>query len=296
VTAGDRRWRGCGSKCAVDHLEGRTAVVTGAASGIGRAMAERFAAAGMRVVLGDVEAGPLEEVATALRDGGADVEPVVVDVSDGAAVDALAAAAGTTHLLCNNAGVGGGGPVAELAAADWEWVLGVNLWGVIHGLRAFLPGMLAHGEPAHVVNTASMAGLVAGPMMGPYNATKFAVVAISETLHHEMSMTGSNVGVSVLCPGWVNTRIHQSGRNRPAAAGPAREVRPERAAMMAAVLASGLDPAEVAVQVERAVLDGRFWILTHPEMKEGIERRMRSILDEENPTLRLGSLLGGDPD
>ena len=271
-------------------------MVTGAASGIGRAMAERFAAAGMRLVLGDVEVGPLEEVATALRDGGAEVLAVPVDVSDGDAVDALAAAAGPTHVLCNNAGVGGGGPIAEISTADWEWVLGVNLWGVIHGLRAFLPGMLAHGEPAHVVNTASMAGLVAGPMMGPYNATKFAVVAISETLHHEMAMTGADVGVSVLCPGWVNTRIHESGRNRPAAAGPGREIDPDRAALMASVLASGLDPADVAAQVEQAILDRRFWILTHPEMKEGIERRMRSILDEANPTLHLGSLLGRPQD
>ena len=261
----------------MDHLGGRTAVVTGAASGIGRAMAERFAAAGMRVVLADVEPGPLEQVATQLRDEGGDVLAVPTDVSDGAAVDALAAAAGDrVHVLCNNAGVGGGGPLQEITAAEWEWVLGVNLWGVIHGIRAFLPGMYAHGEPAHVVNTASMAGLVSGPMMGPYNASKYAVVAISETLRREAE--GTNVGVSVLCPGWVNTRIHESGRNRPESAGPGREIDPVRRAEMAKVLAAGLDPSAVAERVERAILHDEFWILTHPEMVPFVRGRAEEIL------------------
>src|SRR4051794_29088134 len=177
----------------------------------------------MRVVLADVEAGALAAAEKELRDSGAEVLAVRTDVSNGDEVDALAQAAvdafGAVHVVCNNAGVGGGGLMQTLTTADWEWVLGVNLWGVIHGIRAFLP-ILLEQEEAHVVNTASMAGLVSGPFMGPYNASKFAVVAISETLFKEMSMQGLKVGVSVLCPGWVNTNIGDSERNRPASLRP----------------------------------------------------------------------------
>src|SRR4051794_5426699 len=190
----------------METFEGRTAVVTGAASGMGRAFAERFGALGMHVVLADVEEPRLVEVAASMRESGIEVLPVVTDVADGSSVDALAAKAfdtyGAVHVLCNNAGVGGGGPLAQLTTQHWEWVLGVNVWGVIHGLRAFLPTMIESGEEGHIVNTASMAGMIAGPMMGPYNATKFAVVAISETLHAEMTMNSTNIGVSVLCPGF----------------------------------------------------------------------------------------------
>ncbi|HVN50139.1 MAG TPA: SDR family NAD(P)-dependent oxidoreductase, partial [Acidimicrobiales bacterium] len=165
----------------MDELHGKVAVVTGAASGIGRGLAQRFAAEGMRLALADIEAQPLEAVGRELRAGGTDVLTVVTDVSDGAQVDALGEAVvdrfGGVDLVCNNAGVGGGGMMRDLTTADWQWVLGVNLWGVIHGMRVFLPKLVAQGS-GHIVNTASLAGLVAAPFMGPYNASKFAVVAI----------------------------------------------------------------------------------------------------------------------
>lgn len=278
----------------MQDLTGKNAVVTGAASGIGRALAGRFAAEGMRVVLADVEAAPLEAAAKELRADGAEVAQVVTDVSDGDQVDALAAAAteafGPVHVLCNNAGVGAGGLLSELTTADWQWVLGVNLWGVIHGIRAFLPGMVAHGEPAHIVNTASLAGHVAAPFMGPYSASKFAVVAISETLHHELSMTGANVRASVLCPGWVNTNIAASERNRPAALGGGSRGEDPRAQMLNQVLESGMAPAEVAELVLSAIRDDRFWVFTHPEMQAGVEARWDSIRSGTNPVLNMAAI------
>jgi len=277
----------------MDQLTGRTAVITGAASGIGAALARRFASEGMKLVLADIEAGPLDVVAGELSGRGVEVATVVCDVSKGADVDHLAEVAverfERVHLLCNNAGVGAGGMVAQMTEDDWAWVLGVNLCGVIHGLRAFLPGMLAHGEPAHVVNTASVAGLVATPFMGAYNASKFAVVAISETLYHEMGLSGGTVGVSVLCPGWVNTRIHEASRNRPGVAPGATD----GASMLAGVLASGMAPERVAEEVHDAVVTNRFYVLTHPEMTPGIERRMKAIVEGANPEVSLGELLGG---
>ncbi|QYG94418.1 SDR family NAD(P)-dependent oxidoreductase [Iamia sp. SCSIO 61187] len=275
-------------------VAGCTAVVTGAASGIGFALAERFAGDGARVVMADVEAPALEQAADRLRERGAQVHPVITDVSDGEAVDALAAEAvdvfGPVHLLCNNAGVGAGGLTWELTTKDWEWVLGVNLWGVIHGLRAFLPGMLAHGEPAHVVNTASLAGHVSAPFMAPYGASKFAVVAISEALFHELAMTGSCVGVSVLCPGWVNTNIHSSERNRPGggqADAPSGESAGMAVDMLRRVLSSGMDPAEVAALVVDAVREGAFYVFTHPDMMPAVETRAGAILQGHDPQLSM---------
>ena len=279
----------------MDQLVGKVAVVTGAASGIGRAMAERFAAEQMKVVLADVEVDALRHAEKELQDTGAEVLAVPTDVSDGDAVDALARATvdafGAAHIVCNNAGVGGGGPMQHLSTADWQWVLGVNLWGVIHGIRAFLPILLEQDE-AHVVNTASMAGMTAGPFMGPYNASKFAVVAISETLFKEMAAQGGKVGVSVLCPGWVNTNIGDSERNRPADLrttetwnATAESAAPGMRDMLRQMLATGMPPAEVADRVFDAVRRRRFYILTHPEMKPAIESRMQAILDEGDPTM-----------
>jgi len=267
-------------------LEGKVAVVTGGASGIGRAMAARFKDAGMRVVIADVEVGALETTAAELG-----VEGVLTDVSDADSVQALAdsvqAEHGTAHVVCNNAGVGGGGFIADQTLADWQWVLGVNLWGVIHGIRSFLPMLLANSDGGHIVNTASVAGLVAGAGIGPYNASKFAVVAISETLHKELTMSGANVGVSVLCPGYVRTNIFQSQRNRPEslrnperAAGGARARNRE----LEEISRTAMDPADVAARVHAAIIEDRFWITPSPEFLEAVVARAQDIAAGRNPT------------
>jgi len=271
-------------------LSGKVAVVTGAASGIGNAMATRFAAEGMKVVLADIEEGPLADAEKKLTDTGATVLAVPTDVTKGDQMDALAQktyeAFDTVHVICNNAGVAAGGPMWTLTEADWQWVLGVNLWGVIHGVRVFVPRMVEQGE-GHVVNTASMAGLTSVPMMGPYNVSKHGVVTLSETLSVELGLHGSPVKVSVLCPGWVNTRIHEADRNRPAELQRAPDEDPNMAEMgkqmIGALITSGLDPAEVARQVLEAVREERFYILTHPDMKPSIQRRMEDILEGRTP-------------
>ena len=261
---------------------GTTAVVTGAASGIGLALAQRAAADGMNVVLADVDEAGLDEAARSL-DGAPDdgVLTVRCDVSDPDAVEDLAARAyerfGSVELLCNNAGVGGGGNVAELSRKDWEWVLGVNLWGVIHGVTSFLPRMLDSGGPAHVVNTASMAGFFATAGMAPYAVSKFGVVALSESMRAELA--GTPVGISVLCPGWVSTRIHESERNRPAELTVERPSRPEELRdMIRQVIESGLPPSAVADGVFAAVQADRFWIFTHPEMVRATTARQEEVL------------------
>jgi NAD(P)-dependent dehydrogenase (short-subunit alcohol dehydrogenase family) len=278
----------------VTEVSGKVAVVTGAASGIGRGMAERFAAEGMKVVLADVEERSLAAAGAALAARGATVRTVPTDVSRAESVEALAAATltafGAVHVLCNNAGVAIAGPVWEMTVADWEWVLGVNLWGVIHGVRVFVPIMLRQDTDCHVVNTASMAGLVSGPMMSVYNVTKHGVVTLSETLQHDLAMRGARVRVSVLCPGWVNTRIHESDRNRPATLGgaDARPQTPEAAAMQQTIgqlLATGLSPEHVAGLVFDAIRDQRFYVLPHPQWKGFIRTRMEDILEERTPTL-----------
>ena len=269
----------------MDRLGGKVAVVTGAASGIGLALATALADEGMKLVLADVEEPALEAARAGLAEGGAEVLAVPTDVSDATQVEALAQATferfGTAHVVCNNAGVGGGGQLWELTLADWQWVLGVNLWGVIHGIRSFVPRLVEQGE-GHVVNTASMAGLVSAPMMGPYNVSKHGVVSISETLSSELELAGSEVGVSVLCPGWVNTRIAESDRNRPdALRSPGEDtVSDEGRQMMAAFLASGMDPTDVAGLVVDAIEEGRLYVLTHDMWSDLAKARFERILGQ----------------
>ena len=278
----------------MDSFEGKVAVVTGAASGIGRAMATRFGEAGMCVVLADIEKGALDDAVSELTASGVEAAGVPTDVSDVAAVEALRDAAldrfGAVHVACNNAGVATGGKLWEQTVEDWRWILGVNLWGVINGVRSFVPVMLRQGE-GHVVNTASMAGLTSPPFMGIYNVTKHAVVTLSETLHAELSLEAADVGVSVLCPGWVKTRIGEAARNRPG------QTTLDEAAdegdqavfleVLSNFLASGLDPGAVADQVFDAVRDDRFYVLTHPEWKPMISNRVDNIVNERDPVLAM---------
>lgn len=264
----------------------KVAVITGAANGIGRGLAERFAAEGMDIVLADIEAAPLAALESDLKTKGANVLAVETDVSDAESVEHLAIRTvetfGGVHILCNNAGVVCSRPVWEHTLADWEWVLGVNLWGVIHGIRSFVPRMLDQGTPCHIVNTASILGLVGGSGEGIYKVSKHGVVVLSETLDAELSEAGSDIQVHVLCPGWVRTGILESDRNRPATlrnpqtGAPARRGSTNRTR---AEMEAGLSPAEVAACVWNAIQDGTFYIHTHPEHKAWIQDRMERILE-----------------
>ena len=254
----------------MEGLDGKVAVVTGAASGIGLGLATRFGREGMKVVLADVEREPLDRAAAALSEElGADrVLAVPTDVRYEEAVDALAAATfdrfGTAHVVCNNAGVGVGGLAWTVPADRWRWIVDVNLLSVAHGIRAFVPRMIEQDE-GHVVNTASAAGILTGPGMSPYYATKHAVVAMSESLYFDLGLVEAPVGVSVLCPEWVRTNIGDPDRNRPpevAEIEPSPEA-PELRPIIEALVAGGLDPAEVAGRVVDAIRDGTFWIFTH---------------------------------
>ena len=279
----------------MEQLEGKVAVVTGAASGIGRALIDRFAAAGMKVVLADVEAEALAKAEAEVRSTGAETLAVVTDVSDRASVDALAEAVserfGGTHVLCNNAGVSGGmGALWETTDRDWAWVMGVNLMGVVHGIQAFVPGMVARGEPGHVVNTSSVLGLATGGG-SIYGVTKHAVTRLTEGLWYDLKAAGAPIGVSVLCPGMIATNIIGSGRNRPADlqndGGPdvADPTVQQRMEFVKELFANeGMPPAEVAEIVHEAILADRFYVLTHPEAeKETVRARLEAILGEESP-------------
>jgi len=259
----------------MDSFRDRVAVVTGGGSGIGRALAEAFAREGARVVVADVEDSAATAVADGIRGRGGEALAARVDVTDLGQVQALADRAfadfGAVHVLCNNAGVALHGALQDATHRDWEWVLGVNLWGVIHGLEAFLPRMIARGQPGHVVNTASMAGLIASQGLGVYNASKYAVVGISETLVKDLRPHG--IGVSVLCPLGVATRILQSARNRPA------QLRNEREGTDSAVELIGkyLDPDTVASMVLAAVRANRLYVITHDESLEPLRRRFQRL-------------------
>jgi NAD(P)-dependent dehydrogenase (short-subunit alcohol dehydrogenase family) len=277
----------------VDVLPGQVAVITGGASGIGLAMAHRFAAEGMRIVLADIERPVLERAGEELTAAGADVLTVPTDVSLAEEVDALAATTidhfGDVHLVCNNAGVGSRGlTVADLPLDDFAWVIGVNLFGVVHGINAFLPRLRANGV-GHIVNTASISGFYHLPRMAPYNASKAAVIALSETLRFELDAEGSGVGVSVLCPSWVRTNISTSDRNRPerfsytiesAQMEEAAQYKARRRTQLATV---AVDPPAIADQVCDAVKNDRFYVLTHPESIPALEERFGRIVAGENP-------------
>lgn len=285
----------------MEQLEGRVAVVTGGGSGIGRAVATQLAGAGMSVVVADIQQDALDATVAGLARAGHRVLGVRTDVSDGDSVTALADAAvtefGAVHLVHNNAGVGVGGPIWAHTERDWQWVLGVNLWGVIHGIRVFVPLMLEQGGPAHVVNTASMAGLISVPSLGAYNVSKHGVVTLSETLYRDLRLAGADIGVSVLCPGLVMTNIFESQRNRPepladddggsGGLSALMEGVGEPGATEAAADAFGqiLSPDEVGAAVVDAVRGNRFYILTHPERTEALVRtRCDDIVDARHPS------------
>jgi NAD(P)-dependent dehydrogenase (short-subunit alcohol dehydrogenase family) len=276
----------------IRDLAGKIAVVTGGASGIGLELARRAAAARMKVVLADIEDGPLAAAADALARSGTEVLAVRTDVRSAESVDALAMRVkerfGTVHLVFNNAGVGGVRCNAwEASVKDWEWVLGVNVWGVIHGLRAFTPMMLAHGEEAHIVNTASAAGFVAMAHTAPYAVSKHSVVVLSEVLRHDLQAQKANVGVSVLCPAFVPTNIWNADRNRPADLIERSESEADRADKEAikAILDKGkVTAAQVAALAFDAVRDDRFYVFPHPRILDTVRTRMDDILGQRNPT------------
>jgi len=276
----------------MQEFEGRTAVVTGAASGIGAALARHCASEGMAVVLADVDESGLEALRKELEEGGTRCLVQKTDVSRSEAVEALADRAftefGGVHLLFNNAGVVVSGLSWERSEEDYRWVLGVNLWGVIHGIRAFVPRLLEQDEPAHIVNTASIAGLSAGPMLGPYTVSKHGVVGLTETLHHELALVGSEIRVSCLCPGGVATGIMQAERNRPdelGLAAPRNALETVMEEALSAGIPEGMPPAALAEKVFDAIRADRFWILTHPEFKPVFENRFHTMMDGKNPNM-----------
>jgi NAD(P)-dependent dehydrogenase (short-subunit alcohol dehydrogenase family) len=275
------------------ELGGRVAVVTGGASGIGRGMAEAFADEGMKLVLADVEDAALDQAVAEFEARGAKVIGVRCDVADPESVEALAQKTletyGAVHVLCNNAGVAGSSGAHaswEAPLADWEWGVGVNMWGVVYGHRSFIPKMIESGDEGHIVNTASMAGLMSGA--GIYGLTKHAVVAISESIYGEFQNRGlTQLSASVLCPGWVNTRIMESERNRKEAPRDAPgELAPQFEIMRKMVeqwIKDGLDPKEVGKLVVDSIRNKRFYILTHPTWATMIEHRMQNILEGREP-------------
>ena len=267
------------------ELAGRTAFVTGGASGIGFALGAAFAQAGMKVMLADIETDALAEAVKSLHDFGPNVRGVACDVADPVSVDRAAKASyqafGNVHVVCNNAGVAAAGGIDNISLDNWRWVLDVNLMGVLHGIRTLLPHIRAHGEGGHIVNTASMAGMNSGLGFSPYVASKFAVVGMSEGLATQLKPFG--IGVTVLCPGFVRTRIGESGRNRPERYGATQTPDPASPAglllaQIAERLQAGLDPSDVAARVLAAIREDELYVFTHPEMRAELEDRFAAIM------------------
>jgi NAD(P)-dependent dehydrogenase (short-subunit alcohol dehydrogenase family) len=267
------------------ELAGKTAFVTGGASGIGFALGAAFAQAGMKVMLADIETEALAAAVKSLHDFGPNIRGVTCDVADPFSVERAAKASyeafGNVHVVCNNAGVAAAGGIDNISLDNWRWVLDVNLMGVLHGIRTFLPHIRAHGEGGHFVNTASMAGMNSGLGFSPYVASKFAVVGMSEGLATRINPFG--IGVTVLCPGYVRTRIGESGRNRPERYGPAQPPDPASpagllVAQLAERLQAGLDPSDVAARVLAAIREEELYVFTHPEMRGEVEDRFAAIM------------------
>lgn len=278
----------------MNHFENKVAVITGAASGIGRALATRCAEEQMKVVLADVEVDALHKTEQELKAAGATVLSVVTDVSKESDLQKLAQATmntfGQVDLLINNAGVGAGSTLWKSTTADWQWVMNVNVWGPIHATRIFVPIMLEQGTECHIVNTASLAGLESGPGNGIYRVSKHALVSLTETLYHELKMHHSKIGVSVLCPGFVQTQICDSHRNRPAEYSQPGDIAAP-SPMSSAIdqfirsgVEQGISTKEVADLTFLAIKNNRFYILPDPAYKETVRQRMEDILKLNNPT------------
>src|SRR5438477_11395388 len=262
------------------EFAGKTAFVTGGAAGIGLALGRAFAESGMKVMLADIEADALHAAVKSLQEISPDISGTICDVADAESVERAAQASfdafGHVHVVCNNAGVAAGGGIDHISLDNWRWVIDVNLMGVLHGIKSFLPHIRAHGEGGHIVNTASMAGMQGGLGFSPYGASKFAVVGMSEGLATQLKPFG--IGVTVLCPGFVRTGIGESGRNRPQRYGATQTPDPASPAglllaQLAERLQSGLDPADVAARVLAAIREDELYVFTHPEMRGELEER-----------------------
>lgn len=277
----------------MQDLKAKVAVITGAAEGIGKAIAVAAAAEGMRLVLADIHQELLDKTVSELRQAGAEVIGVVTDVSKEVEIQALADQAyaqfGHVHLLVNNAGVAFAKSAWETTAKDWEWIMGINLYGITHAIRIFVPRMLASNEVAHIVNTASVAGLIAEPALAAYNVSKFGVVALSESLQHDLNLRQAKIGVSVLCPSWVKTRITDAERNRKTEdriqVEQLEKVSLKTGAAINKAVEAGIAPQQVAHDVINAVKNNTFYILTHPETKAAVAIRSEDILQGRSPTL-----------
>lgn len=288
-------------------FKNKVAVITGSASGMGRAVAERAAAEGMKVVLADVEQKALDKAESEMKAAGATVIAVRTDVSDPEALQKLAEktldAFGGVHLLHNNAGVGGGAAFWETSLNDWKWIMGVNFWGPINGISTFLPIMIEQDTECHIVNTSSMGGLITSPYMGtPYGVSKFGVIALSETLFYELKLMGTKIGVSVLCPGQVNTKIINPERNRPTDLqnDPIWKEKIQSLTHVKAIqkmsiegAKTAMDPTEVAGMVFDSIKEDRFYIITHPEFMIGAQMRSDDLLNLRQPSSMVSQLLEG---